>query len=97
MPCRRPPWSNSRSRWRWNGRRIGIRVNALAPGYFETDINRTFLTTDAGKKIVGRIPMGRVGEHHELTGPMLLLLSDAGSYMTGSTISVDGGHRVNSI
>lgn len=74
-----------------------IRVNALAPGYFETDINRAFLATEAGQKITRRIPMGRVGEHHELTGPMLLLLSEAGSYMTSSIVSVDGGHRVNSI
>jgi NAD(P)-dependent dehydrogenase (short-subunit alcohol dehydrogenase family) len=74
-----------------------IRVNALAPGYFETDINRAFLATEAGRKIAARIPMGRVGEHHELTGPMLLLLSDAGSFMTSSIVSVDGGHRVNSI
>ena len=75
----------------------GIRVNALAPGYFETDINRTFLATEAGQRITRRIPMGRVGEYHELTGPMLLLLSGAGSYITGSTLSVDGGHRVNAI
>lgn len=75
----------------------GIRVNALAPGYFETDINRAFLATEAGAKIVSRIPMGRTGDHSDLTGPMLLLLSAAGSYMTGSTISVDGGHRVNTI
>jgi NAD(P)-dependent dehydrogenase (short-subunit alcohol dehydrogenase family) len=75
----------------------GIRVNALAPGYFETDINRTFLASEAGQRITRRIPMGRVGEHHELTGAMLLLLSGAGSYITGSTFSVDGGHRVSSI
>ena len=75
----------------------GIRVNAIAPGYFETDLNRDFLRSEAGQKIVSRIPFRRVGEHRELTGAMLLLLSDAGSYITGSTISVDGGHRVSAI
>jgi NAD(P)-dependent dehydrogenase (short-subunit alcohol dehydrogenase family) len=74
-----------------------IRVNALAPGYFETDINRNFLRSEQGAKIVKRIPMGRVGVHDELTGPVLLLLSDAGAYMTGSIISVDGGHRINPV
>ncbi len=75
----------------------GIRVNAIAPGYFETDINRNFLRSEQGQKIVKRIPMRRVGEYHELTGPLLLLLSGAGSYMTGSTISVDGAHRINPV
>ncbi|WP_088348014.1 MULTISPECIES: glucose 1-dehydrogenase [Rhodomicrobium] len=74
----------------------GIRVNAVAPGYFETDLNRAFLASEAGIRLTNRIPMGRTGNYDELTGPMLLLLSDAGSYITGSTISVDGGHRVNS-
>ncbi len=75
----------------------GIRVNALAPGYFETDINRAYLQSEAGQKMIRRIPMARVGHYAELVGPMLLLLSEAGSYITGSTISVDGGHRVNPI
>ena len=75
----------------------GIRVNALAPGYFETDINRKFLRSEQGEKIVRRIPMGRVGHYHELDGPLLLLLSEAGSYMTGSIISVDGAHRLNPV
>jgi NAD(P)-dependent dehydrogenase (short-subunit alcohol dehydrogenase family) len=74
-----------------------IRVNALAPGYFETDLNRDFLRSEQGQKILKRIPMGRTGNLPELTGAMLLLLSDAGSYITGSTISVDGGHRVNPV
>ena len=75
----------------------GVRVNALAPGYFETDLNRDFLRSEAGQKVISRIPFRRVGEYRELTGAMQLLLSDAGSYITGSTISVDGGHRVSSI
>lgn len=75
----------------------GIRVNALAPGYFETDLNRDFLSSEAGRKVAQRIPMGRIGRYEDLTGPLLLLLSEAGAYMTGSTISVDGGHRVNQL
>jgi NAD(P)-dependent dehydrogenase (short-subunit alcohol dehydrogenase family) len=75
----------------------GVRVNAIAPGYFETDLNRAFLQSEVGQKLIGRIPFRRVGQHDELVGPMILLLSDAGSYISGSTISVDGGHRVSSI
>ena len=79
----------------WAGH--GIRVNAIAPGYFETDLNRDFLRSEKAAKIKDRIPMGRFGDYRELTGPLLLLMSDAGAYMTGSTISVDGGHRVNQV
>jgi NAD(P)-dependent dehydrogenase (short-subunit alcohol dehydrogenase family) len=75
----------------------GIRVNALAPGYFETDINRDFLQTEAGQSLIGRIPQRRVGQLNELNGPLLLLASDASAYMTGSIIAVDGGHLVNSL
>jgi NAD(P)-dependent dehydrogenase (short-subunit alcohol dehydrogenase family) len=75
----------------------GIRVNALAPGYFETDINRDFLHSDAGRAIVARVPQGRVGRLAELDGPLLLLVSDASSYMTGTVIPVDGGHLVSSL
>jgi NAD(P)-dependent dehydrogenase (short-subunit alcohol dehydrogenase family) len=77
--------------------RYGIRVNALAPGYFETEMNRNFLNSDVGKEMIKRVPTRRVGRHEELSGPMLLLISDAGSYMTGSVISVDGGHHVNAL
>ncbi|MEO0983149.1 MAG: SDR family oxidoreductase [Pseudomonadota bacterium] len=69
-----------------------IRVNALAPGYFITDLNSAFFETEQGEKMVRRIPMRRTGELHELAGPLLLLASDTGSYMTGSTLVVDGGH-----
>jgi 2-deoxy-D-gluconate 3-dehydrogenase len=79
----------------WAGH--GIRVNALAPGYFETDINRDLLRSPAGQAIVSRIPQQRVGQLPELDGPLLLLASDASSYMTGAVIPVDGGHLVSSL
>jgi NAD(P)-dependent dehydrogenase (short-subunit alcohol dehydrogenase family) len=60
-------------------------------------MNRNYLNSDIGKEMIRRVPTRRVGRHDELSGPMLLLISDAGSYMTGSVISVDGGHHVNAI
>ena len=75
----------------------GIRVNAIAPGYFDTDINRELLRTPVGQAIVARIPQGRVGDLGELDGALMLLASDASSYMTGAVIAVDGGHLVNTL
>jgi len=75
--------------------RYGIRVNALAPGYFETDLNRDFLRSDYGEKMMKRIPQRRFGQMPDLDGPLLLLASDASAYMTGSVIEVDGGHLVS--
>lgn len=72
--------------------RYGIRVNAIAPGYFKTAINDEFLDSEHGEKMRKRIPMRRFGKYEELSGPLLLLASDAGSYITGETIRVDGGH-----
>ena len=74
--------------------RFGIRVNAIAPGYFKTEINDAFLESEEGQKMVKRVTMRRFGEHDELTGPLLLLASNAGSYMTGTTLVVDGGHTL---
>ncbi|WP_438728549.1 SDR family NAD(P)-dependent oxidoreductase [Parasphingorhabdus sp. DH2-15] len=74
--------------------RSRIRVNAIAPGYFLSDINRDYLESDAGEKMRRRVPMQRFGDYHELDGALLLLASDAGSYMTGTTIAVDGGHGI---
>jgi len=71
--------------------RSNIRVNALAPGYFSTDLNREFLESDLGATLIERIPMQRPGNYAELDAPLLLLASDAGSYMTGSILTVDGG------
>lgn len=77
--------------------RYGIRANAIAPGYFKTDINDEFLDSEPGDKMRKRIPMRRFGDHTELAGALLLLASDAGSYMTGTTIVVDGGHLVSTL
>lgn len=77
--------------------RFGIRVNALAPGYVATDLNAGFWETDAGKAMLKRIPQRRLGKPEELDGPLLLLASDAGTYMTGSVVTVDGGHVVSTL
>ena len=75
----------------------GIRVNAIAPGYFETDLNRQLLQSEKGRALVAGIPMKRTGAYSELDGALLLLASQAGSFMTGTVIAVDGGHIVNSL
>ena len=72
--------------------RHAIRVNAIAPGFIDTDMNREFFKTEAGLSMQKRIPMRRVGDPDELAGALLLLASDASSYMTGSVVTVDGGH-----
>jgi NAD(P)-dependent dehydrogenase (short-subunit alcohol dehydrogenase family) len=77
--------------------RHNIRVNALCPGYVETELNQDFFASDAGKALIRRIPQRRLGRLEDLNGPLLLLCSDAGSYMTGSVIAVDGGHLVSSL
>lgn len=77
--------------------RHGIRVNALAPGYIATEINRDFFAGEAGAALVKRIPQRRLGSPTDLDGPLLLLASDAGAYMTGSVLTVDGGHLVGSL
>src|ERR1700757_1831038 len=77
--------------------RYGIRVNALAPGYFETELNDDFFQEAAGQALIKRIPQRRLGELRELEGPLLLLASEAGSYMTGSVIVADGGHVVSTL
>lgn len=68
-----------------------IRVNALAPGYVVTELNSEFLASPSGQKLLGRVPFGRAAAPEELDGPLLLLASDAGSYITGSVLVVDGG------
>lgn len=75
--------------------RYGIRVNALAPGYFDNDINAEFFESEAGKAMLQRIPQHRLGRLDELDGPLLLLASEMSSFMTGTVIEVDGGHLVS--
>jgi NAD(P)-dependent dehydrogenase (short-subunit alcohol dehydrogenase family) len=77
--------------------RHGIRVNALCPGYIATDINRDFLASEAGDRMRKRIPQRRFGEARDLDGPLLLLASDAGRYMTGAVLAADGGHLVSGL
>jgi NAD(P)-dependent dehydrogenase (short-subunit alcohol dehydrogenase family) len=78
--------------------RFGIRVNALCPGYIETDINRDFFTNDpGGTAMIRRVPMRRLGQPGDLDGALLLLCSDAGAYITGVALPVDGGHLVSSL
>ena len=77
--------------------RYRIRVNALCPGYIETDLNREFFASDTGRALIQRIPQRRLGQASELEAPLLLMCSDAGSYMTGAVLAVDGGHLVSSL
>jgi NAD(P)-dependent dehydrogenase (short-subunit alcohol dehydrogenase family) len=77
--------------------RFNIRVNALAPGFFLTDLNRKQLAGEAGEPLRKRIAMRRYGELSDLDGPLLLLVSDASRFMTGSILTVDGGHLVQSL
>lgn len=72
--------------------RYHIRVNAIAPGYILTDINRHFFESEPGKAMIRRIPLRRIGKPQDLDGPLLLLASRAGAWMTGSVLVVDGGH-----
>jgi NAD(P)-dependent dehydrogenase (short-subunit alcohol dehydrogenase family) len=72
--------------------RDNIRVNAIAPGYISTELNEPFWETEPGKRMIAHVPMRRLGKLEELDGPLLLLTSEAGSFMTGSVVTVDGGH-----
>lgn len=72
-----------------------IRVNALAPGYIETDLNSAFLRSPAGEALARRVPMRRFGAAEDLDGAVLLLVSDAGRFITGATLPVDGGHLLS--
>ncbi len=77
--------------------RYGIQVNAISPGYIETDLNRSFWSTSGGKRLIERVPQKQIGVPSDLDGALLLLASDASRYMTGSNIVVDGGHSSNSM
>jgi NAD(P)-dependent dehydrogenase (short-subunit alcohol dehydrogenase family) len=77
--------------------RYDIRVNALAPGYLSTPLNAVFWETDPGKAMIRRIPQRRLGQLHDLDGPLLLLASAHSAYITGAVLAIDGGHLVSSL
>jgi len=77
--------------------RYKIRVNALAPGYVSTSMNREFFGTEAGQALIRRIPQRRLGNPEELDAALLLLASDAGSFATGTVLVIDGGQLVNTL
>jgi NAD(P)-dependent dehydrogenase (short-subunit alcohol dehydrogenase family) len=77
--------------------RYDIRVNAICPGYIETEMNSDFWKTPGGQRLVERIPQRRTGQPGNLDGALLLLASEAGAFMTGSIVTVDGGHAVSSL
>jgi len=74
--------------------RYNIQVNALCPGYFGTGLNREFFKTKSGEKVLQKIPMHRIADTKEIRGVVLLLASDASSFMTGSVVVLDGGHTI---
>ena len=76
---------------------LKIRVNAIAPGYFPTEMTDPFLATEKGQALADNVPMRRFGELPELEGPMELLLGSRGSFITGATLPVDGGHLCQSV
>jgi NAD(P)-dependent dehydrogenase (short-subunit alcohol dehydrogenase family) len=71
--------------------RHGINVNAICPGYIETEINRDYWRTEGGQKLVGMLPRRRVGRPEDLDGLVLLLASDASGFINGAVISADDG------
>ena len=78
--------------------RSGVRVNAIAPGYFKTEMNDAYFDSEKGQNYIrATVPMQRLGRLEELEGPFLLLASEAGSFMTGALLAVDGGHLVSSL
>ena len=77
--------------------RHGIRVNAIEPGYIHTDLTDSMWQTEYGTQLIKRIPMRRLGKPEELDGALLLLATEAGSWMTGAAIAVDGGHLCSTL
>lgn len=76
---------------------FGVRVNVISPGYFESDMTRDYFATARGQETIQRIPLRRLGDYQSLGGALLLLASDASSFITGAVIPVDGGHLINSL
>ena len=77
--------------------RKGIRANALCPGYFASEMNQDYFNSEQGKAYIEKMPAQRLGNIEELAGPLLLLASDAGSFINGVALPVDGGHLVKSL
>lgn len=77
--------------------RYNIRVNALAPGYVETEFNRDFFATEKGAELIRRIPMRRLATLQDLAEPLMLLAGEGGAFITGAVLAVDGGHLVSSL
>jgi NAD(P)-dependent dehydrogenase (short-subunit alcohol dehydrogenase family) len=77
--------------------RYGIRINALLPGYIATELSDVKDRPGAIERLQRQIPQRRIGEPDDLNGAFILLASNASRYMTGSTITVDGGHSSNSL
>ncbi len=77
--------------------RYGIRVNALAPGYISTELNKDFLDSEQGQALIRRIPQRRLGQLSDLEAPLLFLVSPANSYITGIILPVDGGHLISTL
>jgi NAD(P)-dependent dehydrogenase (short-subunit alcohol dehydrogenase family) len=73
----------------------GVRVNAIAPGYIMTEISRDYLTSGPGAGLAREIPVGRIGAESDLDGALLLLASEAGRFIAGETIVIDGGHMIS--
>jgi NAD(P)-dependent dehydrogenase (short-subunit alcohol dehydrogenase family) len=69
----------------------GIRVNVVAPGFIDTDMMREGLSDQARADLVGQVPLGRMGDPGEVAAAALFLVSDASSYMTGTTLNLSGG------
>lgn len=74
-----------------------IRVNAIAPGYIETELNKAFFASESGKALLKRVPQRRIGKPEDLDGVLLLLASEASAFMTGAVVAVDGGHLVSTL